>query len=72
MSCGEVTEEYAMQDGELTLVKRKVTKKDVPPDIKAMKLLMGENGDGISDDELIEEKFKLLKMLKEEDFGKRD
>ena len=41
-SLEEVTEEYGVENGELKLVKRKETKKDVPPDLKAVKLLLGE------------------------------
>lgn len=54
-----------MKDGELTLVKKKVTKKDIPPDIKAVKLLMDGNDEQLSDEELESEKRELLKMLKE-------
>ncbi len=61
-----------MQDGELTLVKRKVTKKDIPPDIKAMKMLMGDGENELSDEELEAEKQKLLQKLKEMDNGKQE
>lgn len=63
----EVTEEYAEVDGELKLLKRKKTKKDVPPDLKAMQLLLGDNGGGVesmSDEELESEKQRLLDLLK--------
>lgn len=61
----EVVEEFCMEDGELKLVKKKVTKKDVPPDIKAVKLLMDGSGfSEISDEELEEEKNRLLELLK--------
>ena len=36
----EVTEEFAEVDGERKLTKRKRTKKDVPPDLKAVQLLL--------------------------------
>ena len=49
-------------DGELKLVKKKVTKREIPPDIKAVKLLLEERGE-LSDAELEEEKQKLLKLL---------
>lgn len=63
----EVVEEFSVEDGELKLVKKKVTKKDIPPDIKAVKMLMDESGlDTLSDCELEEEREKLLNMLKEE------
>ena len=45
-SVEEVTEEYAEVDGELKLTKRKRTKKDVPPDLKAVQLSMETNGNG--------------------------
>ena len=58
-----------MEDGELRLVKKKVTRRDVPPDIKAVKMLIEESGvDGLSDKQLEEEKENLLKILKEEKF----
>ncbi len=67
-SLEEVTEEYGVENGELKLVKRKETKKDVPPDLKAVKLLLGEKDySALSDEELEAEKQKLLKRLKEEE-----
>ena len=66
-SLEEVTEEYGVEDGELKLVKRKETKKDIPPDLKAVKLLMEDKDYSVlSDEELEAEKQKLLKKLKEE------
>jgi hypothetical protein len=63
----EVVEEFAVEDGELKLVKKKVTKRDIPPDIKAVKMLLeGETCDNLSDEQLIEEKNKLMQMLKED------
>ena len=69
----EVVEEYTMADGELKLVKRKVTRRDVPPDIKAVKMLLDGEADigGMSDEELEERRKKLLAML-ENDAGKKD
>lgn len=67
-SLEEVTEEYGVEDGELKLVKRKETKKDIPPDLKAVKLLMDDKDYSVlSDEELEQEKQKLLKRLKEEE-----
>ena len=40
-SLEEVTEEYGVENGELKLVKRRETRKDVPPDLKAVKILIG-------------------------------
>ena len=55
-----------MTDGEYKLVKRKVTTREIPPDIKAVKLLLdGGNDESFSDEELEEEKQRLLKLLKE-------
>lgn len=66
-SVGEVTEEYGVEDGELKLVKRKETKKDIPPDLKAVKLLLEEKDySALSDEELEAEKQRLLRQLKEE------
>ena len=65
----ETVEEFSVEDGELRLVKKKVTKRDIPPDIKAVKLLMdGEGLDGFSDESLEEEREKLIKLLKEGNF----
>lgn len=62
----EVVEEFCMEDGELKLVKKKVTKKDIPPDIKAVKLLMDGSGiSDLSDEELEAEKLRLIEMLKQ-------
>jgi hypothetical protein len=66
-SLEEVTEEYGVENGELVLVKRRETRKDVPPDLKAVKLLL-EDKDyaALSDEELETEKLKLLAQLREE------
>ena len=65
----EVTEEYAEVNGELKLTKRKRTKKDVPPDLKAVQMLLavegGEEYGGWTDEQLQEEKERLLGLLKE-------
>ena len=66
----EVTEEYAEVDGELKLTKRKRIKKDVPPDLKAVQLLLAEKGERyeeMSDEQLQEEKKRLLAELGEEE-----
>ncbi len=66
-SVEEVTEEYDAHEGELRLVKRKETKKDIPPDLKAAMLLMGKKDyAALSDDELESERDRLLAQLKEE------
>ena len=68
LEASEVVEEFGAVDGEMKLVKKKVTRRDIPPDIKAVKLLLDGGGAGeLSDEELEEEKKNLLKMLKEEE-----
>lgn len=68
LETNETVEEFGVEDGELKLIKRKVTRRDIPPDIKAVKLLIDGGGvDGLSVEELEEEKNKLLKLLKEEE-----
>ena len=63
----EVTEEYAEIDGALKLTKRKKTKKDVPPDLKAVQMLLssGDSGEfsAWTDEELEQEKKRLLAEL---------
>ena len=57
----ETQEEYAVVDGELTLVKRKITRKDVPPDLSALKALLGdEKTEEIDRDELERERAQLM------------
>ena len=68
--CTEVVEEYVSGDeGEIKLTKKKVTKKNVPPDITAIKILMeescGSEVTGLSDEQLESEKQRLLKLLKD-------
>lgn len=67
----EVTEEYAEVDGELKLMKRKKTKKDIPPDLKAVQMLLAADGradyGGWSDEELEAERRRLLAELKTEE-----
>lgn len=72
-SLEEVTEEYGVEDGELRLVKRKETRKDVPPDLKAVKLLLEETDySALTDEQLEAERKRLLKEWKEiYDDGKR-
>ena len=61
----ETVVEYAVVDGNLAAVKKKVCKKDVPPDLAALKLLMSERGEELTPQELEAEKLRLLKQLKE-------
>lgn len=55
------------------MVKRKVVSKNVPPDVSAVKLLIGlreadNDLKNLSDDELEAEKQRLLKILLEEEY----
>ena len=65
----EVTEEYAEVDGKLKLTKRKKTKKDIPPDLKAVQLLLASEEEGslgeLSDEDLEAEKTRLLALLQQ-------
>jgi hypothetical protein len=67
----ETVEEYVLsgEDGEVKLSKKKITKKKVPPDMTAIKILMAEDIKSVeemTDEELQEEKSRLLKLLAEE------
>ncbi len=63
----EITEEYAEVDGQLKLTKRKKTKRDIPPDLKAVQMLLLGEGNGeyatLSDEQLEEERKRLLNSL---------
>ena len=64
----EVVSEYADSDDGIKLIKQKVTKKTVPPDVSALKMLMEENDVDytmLSDEELIKERERLIGLLKE-------
>ncbi len=64
----ETIEEYvSSEEGEIKLLKKKITKKNVPPDITAIKILMedsNESVDSMTDEQLVAEKIRLLEMLK--------
>ena len=69
----EVVEEYAIDDdnGNVKLVKKKVTTKYLPPDISAVKMYLNLNAtntnnyQNMTDDELVAEKHRLLNILKD-------
>ncbi len=68
-ACGyeakETVEEYAVVDGALELVKRKITVKDVPPDMTAAKMIFDSGSvSDLSDEQLEAEKSRLLNELK--------
>lgn len=62
----EIIEEYGEVDGDVKLLKRKVTIKNVPPDVTAIKMITDGAKDlsELTDEELEEEKEKLLKLIK--------
>ena len=67
----ETVEEYAKNGDDMTIVRKKITTKNVPPDITAVKMLldnMREKELGLSDlsaKDLEAEKMRLLALLKE-------
>ena len=63
----EVVEEFVEQEGEIKLSKKKITKKNVPPDINALKMILDSKKDisDLSDEELEAEKIRLLGLLKD-------
>ena len=62
----EVTEECDARDGELKLIKRRETRKDIPPDLKAVRLLLeGTDYSALSDEELEAERARLAAALSE-------
>ena len=70
-SAKEVVEEYQDEDGILKLTKKRVTKKHVPPDTQAAKMVMegflSEGGlESMTDEQLEAEKRRLILTLKED------
>lgn len=67
----EVVEEYANSDEaeNLRLIKKKVTKKHIPPDISAVRVLLESVEDNfdkykaMSDEELLKKRDELLKII---------
>ena len=74
----EVIEEYSVaEDGE-KLTKKKITTKDVPPDLTAVKMFLDsinittdENLEEMSDEELKQQIEKAMQMM-EEDYGSKE
>ena len=67
----EIIEEYITQDDNLVLSKRKVTSKEIPPDIPAVKTLieligMQDDITNLTDEQLEQERTKLLQLLAEQ------
>lgn len=61
----EIVEEYAFQDGDAVLTKRKITRKKVLPDMSAFKMLLEQQPQlkSMTDSELQEHKKRLLNNL---------
>ncbi|MCQ2387808.1 MAG: hypothetical protein MJ066_05140 [Clostridia bacterium] len=63
----ESVEEFVYSDeGEYKLTKKKVTTKNVPPDLDALKILMNNNEQSVesmTNEELLEERERLIKSL---------
>lgn len=65
----EVVEEYASEEKGGELLKRKITKKSVPPDVSALKTYLEytratNDYDNMSDVQIQHEKIRLIKLLK--------
>lgn len=71
----EVTKEFVKEDDKLVLHKKKVSTKEFPPDSTAIKFLLelekfnANEFSLLSDEQLKQEKDRLLNLLKEEDNG---
>ena len=68
----ETIEEYCNTDDGMVLQKKKVTSKDIPPDIASFKALseldseLKDDIQSMTDEELEKEKQRILKLLKKE------
>jgi len=66
----EVVEEYGYSGEDFVLQKRKTSTKSYPPDLSALQILLGKEDINdeylnMSDEELEQQKIKLIKKLKE-------
>lgn len=64
--------EYGMCEDEMKLVKKKVSTKYFPPDLSAINILLNENESNykeLTDEQLEQEKLKILNLLKEIESG---
>jgi len=66
----EVVEEYGFSGDEFVLQKRKTSTKSYPPDLSALQILLENKGgdeyfENMTDEELENEKQRLLKLIKE-------
>ena len=69
-SVDEIVEEYVNDENELKLVKKKITKKHIPPDINAAKALLEKSNEmnlekikSLSDEELQKLREKVLSSI---------
>ena len=70
-SVDEVVEEYVNEENELKLIKKKITKKHIPPDISAARALLDKCNDSdferiknLTDEELQDLREKILEEIK--------
>lgn len=69
----ETVEEYAKDGDDMTVVRKKIITKNMPPDITAAKMLLERAEEqktdysGMSDEQLETEKNRLLNLLKEKE-----
>ena len=74
----EVIDEYAIDGNQKTLVKRKITTKNVPPDLAAVKMLLEDltnqqkDYSNLSSEELVAEVKKLLDSFDCDEKGEKD
>ena len=71
----EIVEEYASDgDGEIRLSKKKITIKCVPPDVAALKMILERETplSDYTDEQLEEEKRRLLDILRESEKKKKE
>lgn len=69
-----VSEYVSNEEGEIKLAKKKVTVKNVAPDMTAIKLLMDEQSplEQMTDEQLEQEKSRLLKLLQKSETKKKE
>ena len=74
----EVIDEYAIDGNQKTLVKRKITTKNVPPDLTAVKMLLEDMSNNqkdysnLSSEELVAEVKKMLANVEFDEKGEKD
>lgn len=71
----EIVEEYASDgDGEIRLSKKKITIKCVPPDVAALKMILERETplSGYTDEELEEEKRRLIEVIRKSEKNKKE